>query len=503
MTLHIPAPWHWLLIATLFIVYPIFHAIYNLYFHPLSKIPGPPLWCAIRLRYVFSQLSGNIVQDSAKFHQKYGHIVRVAPDEVSIVDKDIWADALQAPQISKDPRWWEPLPGLPALGIFGAINPDNHARVRKLISPAFTPRTLISQEPILQKYTSLLITRLREVVSANPDKPQNIVEWFNFTTFDIFGDLLFDESFECLHHSQYHSWMALLFNYAKSTVYNAVPGYYPWLGFVFKKLLPPSMKKMIRQHHQFILDKLDRRFKAIDRPDAMSHIIKAMQAEKTTISMDQLTTTAMDIVTAGSETTATALSAMVNYLVHHPDKLQNLTTELRTKFKDESEMTLDALREEKAPYLNAVINETLRMAPPIPWLPPRITPKEGKVICGTFLPGNTTLVSQIYLMNRSPSYFHSPDTFTPERYLPSSTSDPTSPFYNDQHQVVQPFSVGPKSCFGQYLAWAEMRLILARLLWAFDLEMTQEKEETVWEELKVFVFWEKCGVWVRMKVRDT
>ncbi|KAK4161222.1 hypothetical protein QBC43DRAFT_357986 [Cladorrhinum sp. PSN259] len=489
--------------------YPFLCAIYNLYFHPLSKIPGPRIWSASRLPYVFSQIKGTIIKDSEVLHKKYGPIVRVAPDEVSIARPDVWTDVLQTrqgePQFSKDPRWWDPLPGLPAVGIFGAVEADNHARVRKLISPAFTQRTLVSQEPILQQYSSLLITRLRETVSSNPVKSVNVLEWFNFTAFDIFGDLLFAESFDCLHHSQYHAWMAVLFNHAKSYVFAAVPNYYPWLAKALKKLMPASMKEMIRQHHHFILEKLDRRFKGVDRPDAMSHIIKQMEKNADGsvgggVSMDQLCTTAMDLVAAGSETAATGMAAIVNYLVCNEEKLRILTGELRAKFKEEIDITLDALKGEGF-YLNAVISEGMRMAPPIPWLPPRKVPAGGRMICGEWLPENTILAAQIYLMSRDPAYFHSPDSFLPERWLPDATTNPDSPFFNDQRHASQPFSVGGKSCFGQHLAWAEMRLILAKFLWAFDIAAAQEEEKVVWEDLKVWVFWEKKPVYVRVKLR--
>lgn len=244
------------------------------------------------------------------------------------------------------------------------------------------------------------MNRLREVVASNRgqkwSKPVDVVEWFNFTTFDMFGDLAFAESFECLNNSQYHAWIAVLFNYAKSTVYAAVPNYYPWFASAFKKMIPASMKELVRNHHRFIADRLDRRFKALDRPDAMSHIIKQMEAGASGISMDQLCTTIMELVTAGSETTATLLAGTVNYLINNPDKLRTLTAEIRSRFEGEGEITLDALRNH-APYLNAVLNEGLRMAPPVPWLPPRKIPAGGRTVCGTYLPQDVGFCSLISL----------------------------------------------------------------------------------------------------------
>lgn len=90
----------------------------------------------------------------------------------------------------------------------------------------------------------------------------------------------------------------------------------------------------------------------------------------------------------------------------------------------------------------------------------------------------------------SKANFYEPNAFIPERWLPSSTEDPSSPFYNDHRDVVQPFSVGPRSCLGKPLAYNEMRVILARLLWNFDLELCAESKDT-WTKQYTYTLWEK------------
>ena len=71
---------------------------------------------------------------------------------------------------------------------------------RRNFSSAFSDKALREQEPIMKKYFDLLIQRLRE----NCTKPVDIVQWYNSTTFDIVGDLLFGESYECLEKSRLH-----------------------------------------------------------------------------------------------------------------------------------------------------------------------------------------------------------------------------------------------------------------------------------------------------------
>lgn len=78
-------------------------------------------------------------------------------------------------------------------------------------------------------------------------------------------------------------------------------------------------------------------------------------------------------------------------------------------------------------------------------------------------------------------------------------NNPASPFYNDKRDVLQPFSFGPRNCIGKNLAYNEMRLILARILWNFDLELCQESWE--WNEQKSYALWEKPALMCRLKSR--
>lgn len=99
-------------------------------------------------------------------------------------------------------------------------------------------------------------------------------------------------------------------------------------------------------------------------------------------------------------------------------------------------------------------------------------------------------------MNRDPTLFRSATTFIPERWL-HSASDPASPYFNDQRDALQPFTVGPRACMGKHLAWAELRLILTNLLLAFDFEPGSPK--LTWEDLRTFLLVEKKPLQVVIK----
>jgi cytochrome P450 len=228
-------------------------------------------------------------------------------------------------------------------------------------------------------------------------KVVDMTPWFHFTTFDIFGDLGFGESFDCLQNSRYHPWISLLFGSVKAASYVAAARFYPVIEAILLKCIPASLKKTADNHFQQIADKVNRRLNwELERPDIMSHVIKEKNDDEEDKAMpltkgmttEEIYCTFMILTTAGSETTATALTGTLNYLVSCPDKLGLIVREIRDTFNSRDEMTLDALRD--LPYLNAVISEGLRLCPPIPWMLPRLVPPGGETVSGVRLPGGVS-----------------------------------------------------------------------------------------------------------------
>jgi cytochrome P450 len=241
---------------------------------------------------------------------------------------------------------------------------------------------------VVQKYVNLLISQLSDLLSEGKTADVDMTPWFNYTTFDVFGDLGFGESFDCLQHSRYHPWISLLFNSVKAAGFVISTRFYPVIEFILLKCIPPSMKKIQRDHYQQIVDKVDRRLSwELQRPDIMSHVIDKDGELK--LDTGELYATFMILTTAGSETTATALTGTLNYLVNHsPDSLRKLENEIRSVFSSLDDITLDAVK--SVPFLDAVIHEGLRLCPPVPWILPRLVPEGGHVICGKWIPGGVS-----------------------------------------------------------------------------------------------------------------
>ncbi|KAA8641482.1 uncharacterized protein ATNIH1004_001947 [Aspergillus tanneri] len=149
---------------------------------------------------------GRIPQTIRDLHVKYGKVIRIAPDELSFVDGDAWKPIYGTRpghgQKPKDVRVFPPT----ANNVPSIIqsNDADHSRFRRLLSHAFSGNNR-GQEPIVRGYIDLLIQRLHE--NANDEnKPVDMVSWYNYTTFDVIGDLAFGEPFGCLEESRYHPW---------------------------------------------------------------------------------------------------------------------------------------------------------------------------------------------------------------------------------------------------------------------------------------------------------
>jgi cytochrome P450 len=88
------------------------------------------------------------------------------------------------------------------------------------------------------------------------------------------------------------------------------------------------------------------------------------------------------------------------------------------------------------PYLDAVINETLRLKPAIPGGVPRVTPTSGIQIDEVYIPGDVNVIVPAYAIHRDPRYFEDPNTFIPERW-----TDEKSDMILDR-TAYAPFSLG-------------------------------------------------------------
>jgi cytochrome P450 len=256
------------------------------------------------------------------------------------------------------------------------------SRQRRLLAHAFSDKALREQEPLVQRYVDLLTLKLAEA-----GKEIDVVRWLSYCTFDIIADLTFGDSFRCLEEKQYHPWVNMVFASAKIITLKTVLRYFPILDKIGKSLVSKKTLKKRHDLYSFTFEKVESRLSMeTSRPDFMTYITRHVGEKGMTLK--EIQSTAALFLIAGSETTATALSGTVYLLLQNLQKLKKLVKEIRNAFKTANDVTMEEAS--KLPYLLAVLQEGLRMFPPVPTGFPRKVPTGGDTIGGHWIPENVS-----------------------------------------------------------------------------------------------------------------
>jgi cytochrome P450 len=172
---------------------------------------------------------------------------------------------------------------------------------------------------------------------------------------------------------------------------------------------------------------------------------------------------------AGSDTSSTALAACFFYLVRNEVSLNKLTSDIRATFSSIDEIRHASLSPSSLPYLRACLDETMRLAPPVPAHIPREVLSSGAVIDGRFYPAGTVVGICTYALHHNADYFPDPFRFYPERWIVDTSKGVTAESVATSHAAFCPFSIGVRGCIGKNLAYLEMSLTLAITLWQYDI----------------------------------
>jgi len=185
--------------------------------------------------------------------------------------------------------------------------------------------------------------------------------------------------------------------------------------------------------------------------DLLSLLVSAMDEDGTQMTPEQLRDETMTLFLAGHETTALMLAWMWYLLGENPAAEARLHQELREVLGGRAPQVADLT---KLPFLQAVMNETLRLYPPA-YITARTSVEPFALAGYEFEKGTTLLISQ-WVTHRDPRYFEAPDEFRPERWLNGAASKiPAGAYF--------PFGDGPRRCIGQGFALLEGALVIATL----------------------------------------
>ncbi|KAF2490822.1 cytochrome P450 [Lophium mytilinum] len=483
--------------------------IYRFTLHPLARYPGPPLARITDTHLAYHAYLGTRHLEYLRAHELYGPIVRIGPNTLSINTASALKTIYGFKSNVKKSDFYDAFPvNKNAVNVHSTRDKKVHARKRRVLSHAFSDKAVAELEKyILQNVRAgcrLLAGKSgKEVVGGVNEEEKgwtgewNMAHWCNWLVFDIMGDLVFGKAFGMLEGEGNRFAVDLVGNAAhrhlicgtQLTLHN-----YHLDKLLFRKIAANRTRYMQYSRTQATARTnlgLD-----TDRKDFFYHLLQARDPETGAgFSPAELWGESNLLIIAGSDTTSTALAGTFFYLSRNPHALARLTDEIRGAFGDVEEI-VNGPRLNGCTYLRACLDETLRMTPPVPGALPREVLPGGIEIDGHDLPAGVVVGVPAYAIHHNEAYYPDSFRYLPERWLADDEQNPFVERLEEAKEAFCPFSVGPRGCIGRGLAYVELSVTVARVLFLFD--MRAKTGETLGEGGRIGVEGVD-GVWGREK----
>jgi cytochrome P450 len=359
--------------------------IYTLYLAPLRNVPGPLFAKASGLYSLFIDMAGCRAKTIESLHKAYGPVVQLGPNEVSFNVIEA-VDIIYGPQSEciKSP-WYD---SVTRAGVFKLRNIAEHRHRRKQISRAFSPASANDLEPstvdLVRKFTDLIEERRQR-------DSLEMRHWFRMLVFDLAGIAFVGTSnggLECEKSPQFVCDMDNAF-----LIWD-LEGRFPLLMWFVERLPIKALQHVFNgtdrlyQYSSAAFDKYIGLYgRNPDRKDIVSKLLQQPNNEVEGLSDYLIMCEIANLTFAATDTTSVVLSFLFWELALHPELQDQLRVELQSvqTSPETGAPTNQSLA--NLPFLNAVIQETMRRHTPIPMGLLRQVAPGGRTIAGYFIPG--------------------------------------------------------------------------------------------------------------------
>ena len=314
------------------------------------------------------------------------------------------------------------------------LDGPEHLRQRKLLLPQFQGSRAAAFRPVIREAAE------REIATWRPGERIVLRERMRALTFDVICRAVFGVTEPQRVETLRRALVAMV---------DASPIYFlsAWLRKDLGPLSPGRrFVRIIRAADALMLEEIARRRREPDleeRTDVLSVLLRAVDDDGNLMTDAELRDELVTMLGAGHETTATGLAFAFDLLLHNPEVLARLKSEIENGDGDA--------------YLDAVVKETLRLRPIIDAVERTLT--KPRTVAGWELPVGVKVYPGIVLVQRREDLYPQPEEFRPERFLDDRA----------ESYAWLPFGGGIRRCIGAALALAEMAEVLRVAVPAVDL----------------------------------
>ncbi|OJJ65691.1 hypothetical protein ASPBRDRAFT_139582 [Aspergillus brasiliensis CBS 101740] len=456
----------------------------------LWSIPGPLAARISNLWLLLACRAGKRYQYVDEAHKRYGSIIRIQPNHVSIADEDA-IQAIYGHGNGMLKSAWYDASVITTRSIFTSRDRAEHSRKRKVVAHSFSPQAMRNFEPFIHSWLKVFLAKWDEIADkqAEPDGYANVEGrvWLNYLVLDIIGDLAFGAPFGVLEAASENVEIRTAENTAISlpvitslttrseiaATAGTMPGLRPYLNWIpdpFFHAGVTGMNNLRKLGTSRILDRLSNPLAPNRAKDLLERLREGRDDKGEPFGQGELTAEALTVLIAGTDTTSSTFAALMYHVVRTPGVLKKLQSELDSALP--ADVDVPSYEQVKGlPYLGYVVNESLRHHSSISLGLPREIPQnsQGITVRGKYFPPGTILSIPIYTLHHLKEVWGADaDEFRPERW---------EKITDRQKKAFIPFSYGPRACLGRNLAEMELRLITASWARRYDFVLRDDKME--------------------------
>ncbi|CZT17471.1 related to pisatin demethylase [Ramularia collo-cygni] len=453
--------------------------LYRLTLHPLAGFPGP---FEARLSGSWRNrryLKGSWHDDILQVHEKYGAIVRISPDELSIVDEHATKQLYGHGSKALKTEWYGTWDSKEFPNLFSTRSKAEHSFMRRRVSPAYSMSAMLRYEQYIQPCLDLMMDGFRK--HADQGHPVVMSNWLDWLAFDVVGTLAYGQSFGQLETESdklglgkmIHEGFYVLSNVGhwigQSRILQS-----PAFGKVLTMMGVPNPFDTFNNWTKTIIQERRQNAGKHERYDMLQHFMEMKSTTGGPATDVDVLGEAVNIIGAGADTTSIAMGTCLYYIVRHPDVYQKVQKEIDEYYEQNSlQRAITYQQTQELPYFTAAAREAMRLIPSITYQLPRVMPEE-MVVAGRSIPAGTHVGVSPIAANRNKSVWGlDANEFKPSRWL---ESEEKTRYLNANDMTFG--GHGARMCIGRNLALVEVHKFLGQFLRDFDVAF--EDPEKPW-----------------------
>ncbi|KAL6792264.1 cytochrome P450 [Trichoderma sp. SZMC 28013] len=344
---------------------------------------------------------------------------------------------------------------------------EQNRALKRAIGGAFTTKSLLDYEPDVDTTLEELLQRIGH---SSTFILHEILQWFQL---DFLMKIAFTET---PGHLQNGTDV-----YGLSTLTaKRIAHWYSWQSlpqlerFIYRNPIwgrflaqPSEWARMSRKRFTSRLA-VTKEGQGLDRRDLLQKCIDYSEKYPDVLKPQTITSVVNSIISAGTDTTSGAMTAILYFLLKSPSCYKLLMEELHSA-RQSGKLSIPPRYTEvsRLPYLDAVLKETLRLSPALGIPMERIVPSSGCFVNGIFIPGGTVIGCLAMVVHMDQACFgKDSDVFRPERWLNRSDEERIA-----MERGFLGWSAGSRVCLGRHIAELEIKKVIPTLLLKYNITL--------------------------------